>query len=328
MKFMEILRSAKVRLQSVSRFQPGITLQSLIILLSGIILLSVIVFVPSEKVSAEGVSVKSAGGNRIYVFENAKPDSQVEGNIIVVGGNLEIAYPVKGHVLTVFCTSDVKNIVNGQYMSVFGNLKLNKNAIIKGNTFSVGLLYKPQGAQILGREIKVLNREMALDRQFYRSFNLIFMLLYMGVVFIAGILLITLLKERYNTISALSEQRPLRKLAVGFTGFLCFAVLSVLLFITIIAPVALIVLSVIAEATSAVFFGRKIFSMLSFNHNVFLELISGLFFINLVRLVLIMALPISIVLFGTILFILTMVTTVSLGIGLLVDTRFGTCKTA
>lgn len=240
---------------------------------------------------AEGVSVSSETGDRVSLFDDIKIDSEVKGNVISVLGNVQIDKPVDGQVVVVFGDVTVNSDVSGQVVTVFGNTKLTSGAVIHKDIITLGSIQKESGSRVLGQEVRIFGEYMNIDIGALLYLRLAIMLLFTLAVLVIGLLVLALSRKRYEEITASIEKNVGKKLLLGFLAYLGASILVVLLIITLVAPVLYIVLLVMAAIVASIYLGRTILKTFSPKNSIYMEFITGLISITLVKLLLIFLVP-------------------------------------
>jgi len=253
---------------------------SLLVLIAGLIL-------NIMPVAAGGIFVSSENGDKISIFDDIEITSPVNGNVITVLGNISVDSNIKGQVIAVFGDITVNSEVSGQVVTVFGNTILTKNAVISGDLITIGSLSKNSGARVLGQEVRILGESMNLDIGAIIYLELAIMILFTLAVLIVGMLILVIAKKQYANIAKNIEKNAGRKLVLGILSFLASTILFLLLLVTLVAPVMYIVVLVLATITASMYLGRLILKRFSCANSIYMEFITGLISITLVKLLII-----------------------------------------
>lgn len=240
---------------------------------------------------AEGISVSSDSGDRVSLFDDISIDSEVQGNVISVLGNVDINKPVKGLVVVVFGDITLDAEVSGQVVTVFGNTRLTSGAVVGKDLITLGSIEKDSGARVLGQEVRVFGEYMNIDIGALLYLRLALMLLFSLAVLVIGLLVLVISKKRYGEITAAIEKNTGKKLLLGFLAYLGASILCLLLIITLVAPVLYIILLVMADIVASIYLGRVILKTFSPSNSIYMEFITGLISITLVKLLLIFLVP-------------------------------------
>ncbi len=289
---------------------------SVLLVLIGILMLSVL------PVAAGGISVSSENGDSISLFEDIEISRPVNGNIISVIGNITLNGNVNGQVVAVFGDITANAQVTGQVVTVFGNTVLTKNAQVNGDVITMGSLIKESGARVLGQEVRILGESMNLDIGALVYLRLSVIILFILAVLVVGLLLLVISKDHYNSITKTIEKNVGKKLLLGILSFLGASILMLLLLVTLIAPLLYIVLLVLSTVTASIYAGRLILKTFSAKNSIYMEFITGLISITLVKLLILFLVPQQELLLGLGLVSLFNLFVYSMGMGILVEKRF------
>jgi hypothetical protein len=253
-----------------------------------VLLFSMLIFTAAY---AEGISVSSETGDRVSLFDDIRIDREVRGNVISVLGNVEVDKAVDGQIVVVFGDITVNADVSGQVVTVFGNTKLTSGAVIQKNLITLGSIVKEDGSRVLGQEVRIFGEYMNVDIGALLYLRLSIMLLFSLAVLVIGLLLLVVSRKKYEEITASIEKNTGKKLLLGFLAYLGASILFVLLIITLVAPVLYIVLLVMAAVVASIYLGRMILKTFSQSNSIYMEFITGLISITLIKLLLIFLMP-------------------------------------
>lgn len=279
-------------------------------------------FIFSAPVFAGGIEVSSQSGDRVSLFNDINVDSNVNGNVICVLGNVSVNSQVSGQVISVFGNVTVDSQVGGQVVTVFGNTKLTGKALVNGDVITLGSLDKESGAKILGQEVRIFGEYMNVDIQALLYLRLALLLLFALAVLVIGLLVLTVSRKRYEEMAKLIEYNSGKKLILGFLAYAGATILAVLLLITLIAPVLYLVLLIIATIPACIYFGRLILRALNPKNSIYMEFVTGLITITLVKLLLLYLLPQDGILISLILLGVFGIFVNSVGLGVMMEARF------
>ena len=240
---------------------------------------------------AEGVSVSSDTGDRVSLFDDIKIDSEVKGNVISVLGNVDVDKAVDGQVVVVFGDVTINANVSGQVVTVFGNTRLTSGAIVQKDLITLGSIEKESGSRVLGQEVRIFGEYMNIDIGALLYLRLAIMLLFTLAVLVIGLLVLAVSRKRYEEITASIEKNIGKKLLLGFLAYLGASILFVLLIVTLVAPVLYIVLLVMAAIVASIYLGRTILKTFSPKNSIYMEFVTGLISITLIKLLLIFLVP-------------------------------------
>lgn len=276
----------------------------------------------STAARAEGISVSSDSGDRVKLFEDMKIDSEIKGNVISVLGGVEVDAEVGGQVIAVFGDITVNSDVAGQVVTVFGNTRLTSAAIVEGDLITLGSIEKEDGAKVLGQEVRVLGKSMNLDIGALLYLRLAMLLLFFLAVLLIGLLLLVISKKKYEEITASIEKNTGKKLLLGFLAYLGISILFVMLIITLVAPVLYLVLLVLASVVASTYLGRMVLKTFSPKNSIYMEFVTGLISITLIKLLLIFLVPQEGIILSFALLFVFGVFINSIGIGGLTEYKF------
>jgi len=237
--------------------------------------------------AGQGVFISSENGDKISIFDDVDVKDPVNGNVVTVLGDISVDSRVSGQVIAVFGDVTVDSQISGQVVTLFGNTILNKNAIVNGDVITIGSLSKTGGARVLGHEVRILGESMNLDIGALLYFRLATMILFTLAVLIVGLLILTIARDQYTSMSRSIERNTGRKLILGILSLLAATILFLLLLVTLIAPVMYIVVLLLSTITASMYLGRLILKKFSTSNSIYMEFITGLISITLVKLLII-----------------------------------------
>jgi hypothetical protein len=287
-------------------------------------LLVILIFLTASAVPVlgEGIYVNSESGDRIQIFEDAVVTEPVRGNVIAVIGDVAVKSRVDGHVITVFGDSEIDAEVTGQVVSLFGNVKLDDGARITSNVISVGSVVKSEGAVIHGQEVRILGESMNLDLDALFYLRLAVLVLFMLAVLLTGLLSLLISRTKYSMISKNLEKNPGRKLILGILSFIGATSLLAILLVTLIAPLLYVILMIISTVPACIYIGRMILEAFSQKNSIYIEFITGLITVTLVKIVAMLLIPQQNLLPGLIAAGLINFVIFSFGMGILMEQRY------
>lgn len=239
----------------------------------------------------EGISVSSENGDKISIFDDVVITSPVNGNVVMVLGNISVDSNINGQVIAVFGDININAEVSGQVVTVFGNTTLTKDAVVSGNVITMGSLSKHDGARVLGQEVRILGESMNLDIGAIFYLRLAIMILFALAVLVVGLLTLVISKEKYSQIAKNIEKNIGKKMILGILTFLAASVLLLLLLVTLVAPILYIVVLILSTITASMYLGRLILKTFSLRNSIYIEFITGLISITLVKLLLLFLAP-------------------------------------
>lgn len=237
--------------------------------------------------AGRGVFISSENGDKISIFDDVDIRDAINGNVVTVLGDISVDSEVNGQVVAVFGDVTVDSRISGQVVTVFGNTILKENAVVDGDVITIGSLNKAAGARVLGQEVRILGESMNLDIGALLYFRLATMILFTLAVFIVGLLILTIARDQYANMSKNIEKNTGRKLVLGILSLLAATILFLLLLVTLIAPVMYMAVLLLSTITASMYLGRLILKRFSTSNSVYMEFITGLISITLVKLLLI-----------------------------------------
>lgn len=273
-------------------------------------------------VAGDGISLSSENGDKISLFDDVTITTPVKGNVVSVLGNVTVDSNISGQVVAVFGDITVNAEVSGQVVTVFGNTILSNGAVVKGDVITMGSLSKTDGASVLGQEVRILGESMNLDIGAIVYLRLVIMILFTLAVLIIGLLILVISKEQYTKIAKNIERNIGKKLLLGILSFLGASILLLLLLVTLIAPILYIVVLVLSTITASMYLGRLILKTFSPANSIYMEFITGLISITLIKLILLFLVPQQDLLLGLGLVGLLDLFVYSVGLGIHMEERY------
>lgn len=283
------------------------------------VLILIISVIPA---AGEGIFVSSESGDKIRILEDTDIMDPVNGNVISVLGNVTVNNKVNGHVIAVFGESTINAEVSGQVVTIFGNTNLRESAVVMGDIITIGSITKYTGATILGQEVRILGESMNLDIGAIVYLRLVVMILFTLAVLIVGMLAMLISKSSYNEMSKNIEKNFGRKMLLGILSFMGASALLLLLLVTLIAPLLYILVLILATIPACLYFGRFILKTFSPKNSIYMEFITGLFSITLVKLLAIFLVPQHRIIIGLILVGLVDLFIYSIGLGIHMEQHY------
>ena len=289
---------------------------------AALLVIIVVLMLSVIPVAGDGVSVSTEAGDRISLFEEVRITSPVYGNVISVLGNVSVDSNINGQVIAVFGDVNIAADVSAQVVTVFGNTYLADGAVVQGNVITIGSLNKSAGARVLGQEVRILGETMNLDIDAIVYLRLFIMAIFTLAVLIVGLLVLAIYKRQYINIANNIESNTGKKLLLGFLSFLGASILLILLLATLIAPILYIVALVLSTITASMYTGRLILKAFSRANSIYMEFITGLISITLVKLLLLFLIPQQDLLLGMGLMGLFDILVFSVGLGIYMEERY------
>lgn len=290
--------------------------------LTALLIVAAILVISIIPAAAEGIYVASGNGDRIRILEDVSINQPVNGNVVAVLGDINVDSQVSGHVISVFGDIKVNGLVAGQVVTIFGQTELGGNAKVMGDVITMGSLKEASGAQVLGQQVRILGESMNLDIGAILYLQLVIMLLFTVVVLIAGLLILLIARSSYNNMAKNIEKNLGRKMLLGVLAFLGASALLLILLVTLIAPLLYIIVLVLAMIPASMFAGRYILKTFSPKNSIYVEFITGLISITLLKLLIVLLVPQDRVLIGLGLTGLVDLVIYSLGLGIHMEQHY------
>jgi len=260
-----------------------------------------------------GINVSPEQGGRVSIFDDITVRGTTTGDIAVIFGDALVEGDVSGNVVAVFGDAYVDSRVEGDVISVFGKAELSGRSVVQGDVVAVGTLVKNPGAQISGKVI-LINGSILDESLFSFVFFMIIVVLSF-IALVAGLVLITLFKDRFKAVSAAKGRQLWKNTAVGFGILIAANILATVLIVTVVVPLMYFCLIVLAIIASSMFFGDLMIRIFSSNKNIYLKFITGLFTITLIRILLIYLVIGYNIILGTSVYLIFSTFVSSLGLG-------------
>ena len=290
--------------------------------LTALLIMAAILMISVVPVAAEGIYVASGNGDRIRILEDVGVTQPVNGNVVAVLGDITVDSQVNGHVIAVFGEVKVNAQVTGQVVTIFGQTELGENARVMGDVITMGSLKEAPGAQVLGQQVRILGESMNFDIGAILYLQLVIMLLFTVVVLIVGLLILLIARSSYTKMAKSIEKNVGRKLLLGVLTFMGASALLLLLLVTLIAPLLYIVVLVLAMIPASMFAGRYILKTFSPKNSIYVEFITGLISLTLLKLLIVLLVPQGCILIGFGLTGLVDLVIYSLGLGIHMEQHY------
>jgi hypothetical protein len=114
-----------------------------------------------------------------------------------------------------------------------------------------------------------------------------------------------------------------RKVTIGFIAFVSGAILFIVLLLTVIAPVVFLAFIMFAETVACGYCGLIILRLMNLQTGLYIKFITGLLGITIIKVLLIVFAPNLGYTTAGLLYLVLMALVISLGLGALIDTKFG-----
>jgi hypothetical protein len=287
------------------------------------LLLLLFVLATGVSVYADGISIWTNSNDKISLFDDLKIDEALDGTAVVVFGNLDVRADVSGNVVVVLGDVNISSRVKGQVVSILGNTRLTEKAEIDSDLISIGNIDKSQEARIKGQEVRVYGWQLDSGYGFILFARVVLALVFSLLVLILGLVMLLLSRGRFKNISMSLEYGVGRKLLIGLLVYLGATILLALLFITVIVPILYFILLVVGSVLASMYFGRMIMKNFSSENNLFLEFVTGLVTITLIKVLLIYLIPHEEIILNSIIYTMFTLFINSLGLGIITDAKYG-----
>ena len=290
--------------------------------LTALLIAAVILMATVIPAAAEGIYVASGDGDRIRILEDVDVTQSVSGNVVAVLGDITVDSQVGGHVIAVFGDVKVNAPVAGQVVTIFGQTDLGAIAKVMGDVITMGSLNEASGAQVLGQQVRILGESMNLDIGAILYLQLVITVLFTIIVFIAGMLILLIGKSSYANMAENIEKNLGRKMLLGVLTFIGASAGLLLLLVTLIAPLLYIAVLVLAMIPASMFAGRYILKTFSPKNSIYVEFVTGLISITLLKLLVVLLVPQDRLLLGFVLTGLVDLLIYSLGLGVHMEQHY------
>lgn len=156
-------------------------------------------------------------GNAVVIFGDAVIDGNVKGELAVIFGDVIVNGEVGGNVAAVFGSVKVgeKGVINGSVAAVMGEVKKELGAIIHGEIASVKGPFKSSGIRLIPA---------------VSIFSVISLIIFYGI----SSLLLILMPDRMSFMVAGAQQNMGRRFGIGLVAYILFIPAIVALAISII----------------------------------------------------------------------------------------------
>ncbi|MBS4539538.1 hypothetical protein GOQ27_13765 [Clostridium sp. D2Q-11] len=266
-------------------------------------------------------------GDKISIFEdiNISEGTTLGGTVVSIFGDVNIEGDIDGDVVTIFGSLDLDGEVDGSTVTIFGNVDMSSDALITGDKvqiFGRSNVISPR-SQIGGGEVSILANDNFVFGNMITGFSgllfLIFIIVFIKALFgfIGSVIFVLVAPEKMNKITDATVVNIPRRFGIGLLVMIIYWLfLTIGSAIIIGIPVILLLLPLMTIAgvggntAIKIAIGRKVGSNSSWT--IMTQLIVG----SLIYLLLELTLIIKPILYlGKL-----------LGIGAIVDTKFGTVE--
>ena len=247
-------------------------------------------------------------------------DETIDGNAAVLFGDAVIDGTIKGELAVIFGDVVVNGEVDGNVAAVFGSVKVGEKGVINGSVAAVmGEVKKEPGAVITGEVAGIKGPFKSSGIKFIPAIS-IFSIISLIVFFGISSLLLVLMPDRMNYMVESVQQRIGRRFGIGIAVYVLFIPAIIALAISIIGLFlipffipAFLLTAFIGMTAVKVALGKRISGNIEGNGAVYIYLLIGA--------VLIFVLP-----YIPILGWLAYLVVSCIGLGVVLDTRFGKPK--
>lgn len=272
----------------------------------------------SEPVAAQD-AVFRLGGNVVV-----PAGEWVLGDVVALGGAIEILGEVSGDVVAIGGAVTVDGTVTGDVIAVGGAVNLGDNAIVHGDVTAVGGSVNRSPEAVVRGEVAVLN--IARGIRFglgapgfvpwpWFGFGFPFSLLYVAGLFALALVLVAVMPNNVHAVESHMETNAGRSILIGLLGVGLLVPLTVVLVLTIIGPPLLwlgfFAAKMVGYVALVSIVGRKVTERFAADVTPIWQVVAGVAIVAVLR-----YMPVFGVLF-------TAIATVW-SVGAVLDTKFGT----
>ncbi len=293
-----------------------------------IIALLMVFVVFAAKATTFALSVENGVGNGdlVTIGENVNIDEPTNGEVVIIFGNAEINKDVNGQVVVIGGDLIVNAKISGEVVNIMGSTTLTENAEIMGNLVSMGSFKDLSDGKIHGQKT-VLNigdfKIGNFNMNFLVFLQAILLILYLFITIALGMPMIAIASRWFRKMTAGVSEGVRRKLALGFLGLLGSFIAMLLFCWTMVIPLVFLTFLLIANVTASIYLGKVVLRIFNGSLNIYLEFITGLLLIVLVKFLLLMIIPENGVILSLLVYMAFDAVINSIGIGILIDTKFG-----
>lgn len=276
-------------------------------------------------VFSDGIAEEQDGKDRVSIMEDLTIDNKTAGSIAVFIGDVHVKEDVLGNVVVIFGDVTVDAKVKGNIVNMLGNTVLSSNTEVFGNIISIGGFDKSDRSKVHGSITRVNTGDIGINAGMHMvvAVRAISAGVVSLLIIILGLIMIALSGKNIQSVIDVFDDGIGRKIAIGILGFLGATIISILLFITIIIPVMYFILMLVAGAVSGMYFGKVILRTFTAASNIFVEFAIGIFTIILIKIGILYLIPLHEFLWSCIVYLAFCFFISSLGIGILLDLKYG-----
>lgn len=228
--------------------------------------------------------------DRVNFFGDINIARPVSGDVVSIAGNIDVKEAVKGDVVSVVGNINIQGEVKGDVVAVLGKVTLAEGAIVNGDVVAIGArgIEKAVGAEIRGDAVSISVTQFDLTGFEAQRLSLgwwqieflrLIQTLMLIVVLVLGFVVALLDSNKIHIISQQLEQRFIKKLVIGILVSIAFVGALPILAITIIGlPIAMIIFFVaylIGFSAVCAYLGQKIMELFNGKTNIYGEYVIG-----------------------------------------------------
>lgn len=253
-----------------------------------------------------GRNITAAGGN-----VSITPESQVNGSVVMLGGNTALSTPLRSDATFVAATTTIDSTIEGDVNAVVGQLNLTPGSSVRGNLLYVSenTLQETTKRQVSGQIVEQQPKKMTGEEEATKrdwgyaekpkkvlgfisglALGITFFMLISS--FIVGLLLIRFLPVYMTKTQTTMEKKPWPVLGFGFVALIVTPVAGFILLGTVIGlPLGVFAFMVygvamyMAHIVVALFAGRKVLEWFKTKTSNIWELLVGLVVLSLIGII-------------------------------------------
>lgn len=279
--------------------------------------------VPAYAIS---ISDSADGGNKIGFMEDISTNGGSTENMVSFAGNVNASDNVTGNIVAVLGDVTIDSEVLGDVVVIFGEARLTENAVIHGNLVAVGSTDKASAASINGQNISIDIGDFRIGNKsvgFLPFIAFIITAVSTFLVLLMGLPVIAIFSTKFYAVAENSMFNMGRKLAIGFLALVGSFIIMILFSFTIVVPVAYFIILLAAQIIAFKYFGMLVSRLLNFQFNVYAAFITGLVVTAAIKTALVLLIPEDVLLAGLLMSFAIDALINSIGLGIMVDSKFG-----
>lgn len=288
-----------------------------------VILLMLLTQVPAFAAN-DGYAV--ARTDKLSFLGNLKVDDKISGDVVSFCGNVDVRADVSGDIIVLMGNLYLDAEVSGDVVVLLGKVTLSDRGKILGDMVALGSVERAPGSYIQGENILLRSGYIdinGLDVNFVLMIRFVFLFVSLILLLIFGIPTIYFASNRFMNIEAGIEYGAGKKFLIGCLGLVGGAILSVLLCWTLIVPLVFALFIFLSKITAYLCIGKMIIKASKARLNIYIEFITGVIAIVLIKVMFLVFIPQDYFLLGAIAPVILNFIINSLGTGILVVSRFG-----